>query len=143
MIVSTAVALWLADAGLGVYVASGAGGDVFVDTLPATPDAAIAVMSTGGTAVDGGQTSGWHTPSVQLLARGTKDPRVSAGRLVAVLEALPGLAHTTWTDATGSLRIAGARAIQGEPVRVGPDDNGRHRHSLNLSLDVERDAWAW
>jgi hypothetical protein len=48
------------------------------------------------------------------------------------------LAGTTWVDETGTLRIDGARAVQGEPVRVGPDEGGRHRHSLNLSLDVAR-----
>lgn len=138
MMVATAVARWLHDQGLGVYAPDGTSGDVFVDTLPSGPDEALAVMTTGGAAVAGGQQWRWATPSVQLLARGTTDPRLSHGRLQKVVDALPTLAHTTWTQDTDTLRIVGARAVQGEPVRVGPDDNGRHRHSLNLSLDVER-----
>lgn len=138
MMAATAVALWLADQGLAAYSPDGAGGDVFIDTMPTTPDAAVMVNSTGGVAVDGGQAWGWSTPTVQLLARGGPDPRVSASRLADVVAVLGSLAHTTWTDDSGTLRVAGARAIQGEPVRVGPDDNGRHRHSINLSLDVER-----
>lgn len=138
MMAATAVALWLHAHGLGVYDPAGAGGDVFIDVMPSTPGVAVMVNSTGGVAVDGGQAWGWSTPTVQLLARGGPDPRTSAQRLLDVLADLPSLASTVWTDATGSLRVTGARAVQGEPVRVGTDDNGRHRHSINLSLDVER-----
>lgn len=140
MMAATAVALWLHARGLGVYDPAGTSGDLFIDVMPSTPAEAVMVNSTGGLAVDGGQEWGWSTPTVQLLARGGADPRVSAQRLLDVLAALPTLASTVWTDDTGSLRITGARAVQGEPVRVGQDDNGRHRHSINLSLDVERAA---
>jgi hypothetical protein len=138
VMVASAVARWLHAQGLGVYQPDGSGGDVFVDTLPSAPGEAIMVTSTGGMAVDGGQEWRWSTPSVQLLARGSTDPRSSSSRLSRVAAAIVTLAGTTWVDETGTLRIDGARAVQGEPVRVGPDEGGRHRHSLNLSLDVAR-----
>jgi hypothetical protein len=131
--IGTALAEWLDANGFVDYRPSGAGGDCFIDTTPQTPDAAVVIFHTGGTAALFGEP--YDGPTVQILVRGGPDPRVSHARAQELYDALHGLAYVDLADGT---RLIAATAVQSAPVALGTDDNSRHRHVINLHLDVYR-----
>lgn len=107
------------------------GGNVFEDDLPQAPDVAAGVYHVGGDEPD--SLLEYDRPTLQITVRGDTDPQTATvlwGRLYSYLhglrnKALPG---GTW--------LVSCLAIQSAPVRVGPDENGRHRYNLNLQLEI-------
>jgi hypothetical protein len=127
------VAQHLAAAGLVSYTPAGLpAGDwpCFLDELPDRPDQAVMVRNTDG--LEPVDRMPFDMLGLQIAVRGTKDHRVSEAKAWAVFAALDGLASTTLP---GGLRVIVASAQQ-PPVRLGQDDAGRHRHSLNLLIEV-------
>lgn len=140
MNVASGVARWIGTQDLGSYSPDGVGGDLFVDTFPDQPDRAAMVTVNGGPDRPGWWGHGWTVATVQVLVRGDVDPRVSQRRASAILEAFRAAAYITLTDSDGSrCRLVGTTPRQSHPVRVGPDDNRRHLHSLNVDLMIEPD----
>lgn len=129
MIVADAVMRWLADQG---HTA------LHLDGLPTEPDEAAMVVATGGVDVSG-QVNGWTDPTVQVLVRGTGDPRDSSGRCQDIADDLQTMAGAVSDSRGGTGRVAGVELVQPHPVRVGQDDSGRHRHSINARLLLDRD----
>lgn len=130
--IGVAVALHLDALGLVDYRPDEVGGDCFVDHMPQTPDGAVAIFHTGS----GGEADfalPYDEPTVQVMVRGSGDPRVSHGRAADIYGALHGLGHTTLPD--GSLLIS-CIALQSAPIAIGQDETGRHRHTLNFALDT-------
>ncbi|MDP3983985.1 MAG: minor capsid protein [Acidimicrobiia bacterium] len=107
------------------------GGNVFVDSMPSTPDEAVMVKGSGGP--EASTKSGYALPAVQVIVRGTTDPRTGSDRADQVYAALHGLRHTTLAGGTLVIRSAG---IQSAPVSMGEDQNGRHEFSLNFQLET-------
>lgn len=122
------VATYLQAKGLGVFDPDGVGGDIFIEHLPDSPSSAIALMSTGGPE-EPGVRHPFDTRSFQVLVRGGVDPRPAKTRAEAIYNALQGLTGVTLDDGT---YVVGIGAIQPGPIRVGQDQNNRHRFSLNF-----------
>lgn len=106
-------------------------GNIFIDSMPATPDEAVAVKSFGGP--EASTKAGYAEPQIQVITRGTQDPRTGSDRADEIYAALHGLRHTTLPGGTVVIRCAG---IQSAPVSLGEDQNGRHEFSLNFQLET-------
>lgn len=124
----------LHDAGLVTFDAAGITGDLFIETMPTSPDEAVALFGYGGPESHG--TRGWDSPRVQVRVRGTPDPRVSRARCQAIYDALHGLSNVVW----GATRVTSCVSIQSSPQSMGKDDNNRHEHIVNLQLEVRNPA---
>lgn len=125
------IAQYLAARGLVTFDEQGADGDCFVGILPAVPDEAVALFPTGGDGAD--LKLAYDQPTVQVLVRGTRDPRAAADRAQAIYGALHGL-HGL--DLPGGTYVIGCWGIQSGTTHLGRDANGRHELSLNFRLEI-------
>jgi hypothetical protein len=125
------LARWLDAAGLAAYDTTGTVGDLFIETMPATPDEAIALTLYGGPEPD--SKLGYDEPSLQVRGRGGADPRVSRRRVEAIRNELHGLGPVTLPDGTLLLSCI---SIQAVPASMGVDSTGRHEHVCNFRLEV-------
>ncbi|GHJ27000.1 hypothetical protein TPA0910_14330 [Streptomyces hygroscopicus subsp. sporocinereus] len=116
--------------GLVTYDPTGRTGDLFVETMPPAPDAAVSLTLYDGPAPEARDDA--EQRRLQLRVRGGPDPRVSRDRAEALYRALHGLAGVQLPDGTW-LILAAAR---GTPAPMGADSTGRHEHVANFDLDV-------
>lgn len=124
------IARLLAAAGHGDYDPEGITGDMFIEDMPATPDAAVCLSLYSGQAPDA--RNAYDTPRLQVRVRGGPDPRISRRRINGIYSELHGLAGVELPDGTW-LVLAAAR---GTPAPMGRDSNRRHEHVVNFDLDV-------
>jgi len=120
----------LDDRGHATYDPTGTSGDLFIESMPPTPDAAVGLWL-----YDGGEQdarNAYDTVRLQVRTRGGPDPRTSRTRAQAIYSELHGLAGVELADGTWLVLAA---AI-GTPAPMGPDSNGRHEHVVNFALDV-------
>jgi hypothetical protein len=117
-------------AGHVTYDPDGTSGDLFIEDMPPTPDAAVALWLYDGPAPDA--RNAYDTPRLQVRVRGGPDPRPSRARAWAIYSELHGLAGVELADGTW-LTLAAAR---GTPAPMGRDSSGRHEHVVNFDLDV-------
>jgi hypothetical protein len=110
------------------------GGNVFEEDMPQEPDLAVAVYSAGGPAPSARR--GEDEQDVQLIFRSDPESAVAASNLwYAVFDHLHALRNATLPDGT---LIAWALVQQSAPIRLGNDENGRMRYSMNVRCDVRR-----
>lgn len=132
------VATYLASQGLGTFDTTGTSGTIFVEVLPESPDECVAVYSRAGSGSDSGLP--YDYPNVQVLVRGTQDPRGAESVAKSIYDALHGLRNISLT--VGGTWLVGCKGIQSGPVHIGRDDNGRHEYSLNFALIVKNSGRA-
>lgn len=140
MNLATAVAEHLDQLGLVDYQPSGAGGDVFIDVLPSTPDEAVSLRVYGGGEPD--PVHPYDRPRLQAWVRGTRDPRTAQDRSHAIYDALHGLSSI---ELPGGLWAVSCFA-QAQPAFVSVDENQRVRYSTNFLWEVRnptanREGW--
>ena len=116
--------------GLGTYQPNGVGGDIFIESLPSTPDVCTVLTLYGGPEPDARLP--YDEPRLQVRCRGTQDPRISRARAQAVYELLQGARRLTLPDGTYVVLV---RALQSRPASMGQDEQRRHEHSINFQLD--------
>ncbi|MBB6415836.1 minor capsid protein [Streptomyces sp. AK010] len=116
------------------YDPTGTTGDLFVETMPPAPDAAVSLALYDGAAPESRDDA--EQRRLQVRVRGGPDPRVSRNRAEALYHALHGLAGVQLPDGTW-LTLAAAR---GTPAPMGADSTGRHEHVVNFDLDVSGPA---
>lgn len=124
------VARLLAEAGHATYDPTGTSGDLFIESMPPTPDRAVGLWL-----YDGGEQDArndYDTVRLQVRTRGGPDPRPSRALCTAIYGELHGLAGVELPDGTW-LILAAAR---GTPAPMGPDSSGLHEHVVNFDLDV-------
>ena len=129
------IAQYLDAQGVGEFDADGITGNIFVETLPDTPDKCIAIYSTGGSAGNGKHP--YDNLTVQIIVRGTQDPRTAQSVAQNIYDTL----HT-FRDAafvTDGIWVVGCHGIQSGPTHIGQDENRRHEYSLNFKLRTLND----
>lgn len=116
----------LVAAGVGVFAT-----DIFIGKMPATPNAVISIIRTGG--ITPNPKFLLDRPSMQVMVRGDINGYVAAEvKAVEVKDALLGLI---------SQDVNGDRWVQvnmiGDIVNLGFDDSNRVMFSLNFGLIIE------
>jgi len=124
------LAQYLHDLGLVHYDPEGTSGDCFEETMPAEPAEAVAIFSTGG--LPASPRLGYDTVTVQIMVRGTSDPRTARERAWAIYHALHGLRYVNLPDGTEVLWIT----AQHPPEWLQTDENGRHLFAINVQLEI-------
>ncbi len=127
------IAEYLAVSGVGVFDSSGVSGDIFLFTLPESPHECIMIRATGGGAADGKIATDY--PSVQIIVRGTENPRRAEALAQSIYDLLHGF-HAASLKSGGAY-IVNCTGAQSGPVHIGQDSNRRHEFSLNFRLAVK------
>jgi hypothetical protein len=109
-----------------------AGGNIFIDDMPAG-GFAVGIYGTGGYETD--TNLPYNHGTFQVVVRGSKDPRVSRSMCDDVYQQLQGLRSTTLPDGTWVTFVI---ALQSRPIRLGPDEQGLHRHAINFRYEELR-----
>jgi hypothetical protein len=123
------IANYLATGGFGTV-----GTTIFLNTMPATPDACIAVsVYAGGPVERTHDSSGNDNPSVQIRVR-----NASAGtartKVEQIYNYLDGVSNTT----IGSTFYLGIFAINSGAIPMGKDENGRQEYTWNFAVKRKR-----
>lgn len=125
------IARHLAAQGLVVYDATGAGGDLFIESMPSAPGVAVVL-----TVYDDGREPdsrlGYDEPRMQVRVRGDADPRTSRRMCAAIRAELHGLGPITLP---GGIELILSVCLQSAPASMGVDSNGRHEHVCNFRLE--------
>lgn len=131
-----ALARYLYAESLVTFDEVGTGGNCFLNHLPAVPNVAVMIKQTGGQYLPDGKALGYDEPTLQLLVRGTKDPRTGAALAQSLYDALHGLYGVTLDPSGDPVRLIDCTSLQSAPAHIGTDENDRHLYSLNLALHV-------
>lgn len=125
------IAQLLDTTGHATYDPTGTTGDLFIESMPSAPDAAVGLwLYDGGDAPD--TLNAYDTPRLQVRVRGGPDPRVSRRRAQDIYSELHGLAGVELPDGTWLILAAACGTVGA----MGPDSAGRHEHVVNFDLDV-------
>lgn len=127
-------------AGLVAFDEAGVGGNCFVNRLPSAPHLAVMIKQTGGNFLPDGKALGYDEPTLQVLVRGTKDPRSGAALAQALYDHYHGLHAVTLDPAGEAVRLIDCSSLQSGPEHIGTDENDRHMYSLNLALHVRNET---
>jgi len=125
---------YLANKGIVSYSETGGANNVFMGRLPAEPSFAVAVNPSGG--YNASIKHAYDSPTLQILVRGTIDPRVGYEKALQIYDALHGFGGDRFI--AGGHWVIKCEGIQSEPVYLGQDDNGRHMYTLNFALEIKR-----
>ena len=134
MSIITEVMQYLANKGIVSYSETGGANNVFMGRLPAEPSSAIAINPSGGYGAS--IKHDYDSPTLQILVRGTVDPRVGYNKALQIYDALHGFGGGSFVE--GGYWIVKCEGIQSEPVYLGQDENGRHMYTLNFALEIKR-----
>ncbi|MFA7019607.1 MAG: minor capsid protein [Sphaerochaetaceae bacterium] len=134
MSVITDIIQYLSKQGIVQYSPTGGDNNIFMGRLPAEPSSAIAINPSGGYGAS--IKHDYDSPTIQILVRGTGDPRVGYDKALQIYDALHGFGGGSFVE--GGYWIVKCEGIQSEPVYLGEDDNGRHMYTLNFALEVKR-----
>ena len=108
------------------------GGNVFEDHQPADPDLSVTVYSTGGPEPQLAHTS--NEQRAQLVFRAEPEAATGATDLWwAVFHVIHGLRRVELPDGT---KLAWLIVVNGAPVSMGTDENGRMEFSMNVRAEV-------
>ena len=118
------------------YDATGVSGNLFDNTLPASPDTAVMVENTGGYPRDMRLTQ-YLEPSIRILVRGTQDPRIAKSLAYEIIEKMGTFGSDTFV--ADGIKVIKCQAVQGYPINIGRDDNERHRFSINFDLQIKKE----
>ena len=115
---------------------AGVTGNVFVATMPSTPDLAVMVHPVGG--LQQPDLTPERIPTPQVLVRSIpNDPRPGLTLAGQILDVLDGLGPTVFdADGTDEVRVVGCTAVQSAPVSIGMDSNRRHEWALNFVVSI-------
>jgi len=134
MSIITEVMQYLANKGIVSYSETGGANNVFMGRLPAEPSSAIAINPSGG--YNASIKHDYDSPTLQILVRGTVDPRTGYEKALQIYDALHGFGGDRFV--AGGHWVVKCEGIQSEPVYLGQDENGRHMYTLNFALEIKR-----
>lgn len=119
------------------YDATGTTGNIFHNTLPAEPDEAVMVESTGGFPRDMRNTD-YFMPTIRTLVRSDLDPRNGYDLAFEIIDTLGTQGNIEFISTGAEWRVVSCQAVQAFPINIGRDDTGRHMYSCNFELEVQR-----
>jgi hypothetical protein len=135
MDLSTQMALFLDDRGFGVFDENGVEGNIFINTMPAQPDEALAIFTTGGPGSD--PKNKYGRANIQVLIRTIPhDPRAGESAAVGIINALNGF-NSDYLTAGGNY-IIDSSAVQSYASNIGQDQNARFEYSQNFTIEYEK-----
>jgi hypothetical protein len=114
----------------------GVTGNVFIATMPSSPDLAVMINPVGG--IQQADLTPERIPTPQILVRSARlDPRPGLTLAGQILATLDGLGRTVLDPAgPDETDLIGCTAMQSAPVALGADDNDRHAWSLNFTCPI-------
>jgi hypothetical protein len=120
---------------LGAYEPTSASGNVFLLTLPAAPDLALAVACySGGTG--NARPGAPRSRNVQVRIRGPKgDVRIGEAKALAVYAALHGLGQRALPGGTW---VSLLWSPQDGPTWIGRDEQDRPEWTVNLRAEIDQ-----
>ena len=119
------------------YDETGITGNIFQDSLPASPDIAVMVEATGGFPRDMRNTQ-YFLPTIRVLVRSDADPRNGYNLANKVIDKLGALGSMEFVASGAEWRVVKCQATQGFPINIDRDENGRNRYSCNFDLEVQK-----
>ena len=109
------------------------GDDLYMTSLPSSPDIAAAIRPTGGPEAD--VKLKYDSPTVQVTTRSDGDPRNGYELAKDIYDVLHGFAGVL---IAGGYHVVSCYGIQSEPADIGRDENNRVRYSQNYQFEIER-----
>lgn len=132
MEMSKQLALFLQTKGFGTFNESGVGGNIFINTLPDQPDAAVGIFTTGGPGSD--RLNRYGKDALQILIRTVPyDPRVGETKARQIIESLNG--YNSGFLVNGGDYIVDVEAVQSGPSGIGKDAKNRFEYSQNFIIE--------
>lgn len=128
------LARYLAARNIGITYSNNAGGNAFIDALPVISQATgvtVGFYHVGGVESDSGHP--YQRPTLQIIVRGTIDPRTGIDMWQAIYDELHGLSNMILPNGD---HLISCIVIQSGPVRIGADETGRFRYAMNLRCEV-------
>lgn len=125
------LAQWLGENVPGLTYSEQAGGNVFVDRIPTSPDEMVAVYGSGGFEADSALP--YDSPTAQIIVRSTNNPTWALDMWDLIYRHLQGLRHEELPDGTYLLF---AIMLQSGPFPLGPDDSGRMQYTMNVRTET-------
>lgn len=124
------LARYLHDQQLGVYDPDGlvADGDIYIESMPDTPDTAICLYTRSSSSPDA--RNGIARPVIGVEVRGDSDPRTAGGLAQRIRDALHG-EHQFYFE-NGGTKILLVTAT--EPRHLRTDVTGRHVYGVDLGM---------
>lgn len=130
-VLASEIAEWIGDNITSCsFDTTGITGNVFISTMPNSPDTVVMVSEYGSI---GDDKNPFDDISVQVRVRGTRDPRVSYNIAKEIYNELHGLTNTVLiSDGTRIVKVV----AQNTPIDIGRDDNLRHEWTVNFQVEV-------
>ena len=132
MNLTSEMAQYLDNQGLGTFDEFSSSGDIYIMTMPSTPDDILCLYQRGGLTADG--KLGYDNPNIQIMVRGV-NVLTTQQRAQNVYNALQGF-HARSFVANG-IHIVNCIASQSAPNFLGKDENRRFEFSLNFILEIK------
>lgn len=117
----------------GLVYKETSGANVFVGSVPATPNRCVTIIPTGGYDADAGLP--YDRPTFQVYVRGDEDARWALATCKAVHNLLQSFRNTVLND-SDSTYLVSCLAIQSGATHIGDDDNGRVQYSMNYDVEI-------
>ena len=126
------MAEYLQSKNLGIFDEVGNTGDIFIYTMPSSPDNIIALYSRGGTQAD--SKLGYDPLSVQIMVRGVY-AIPTHDRAQNIYNTLQGFHNNTFIN--NGTWIVSCIADQSGPNFISKDENKRFEFSLNFTVEIK------
>lgn len=126
------MAQYLNDQGIGVFDETGSTGDIFIMTMPSTPDDTICLYSKGGLSADG--KLGYDQAKIEILVRGV-NVITTQQKAQSIYNKLQGF-HNNYFK-SGGFWIVNCIGDQSAPNFIGKDENRRYEFSLNFTIEIQ------
>lgn len=113
----------------GLVYSESAASNIFLDEAPTEPNRCVTLYPIGGSEADAKLP--YDPGSTQIVVR-SDDIDWAMSTWSAIYTRLHALRNTTLPDGT---YLAFALVVQAAPVRLGTDQNGRYRYSMNVRTE--------
>lgn len=109
--------------------------DIFYEYLPPSPNAVVAIFSTGGEIAS--SVLGYDSPTIQIRVRAA-NPTIAYNKAMSVYNLLVGLTNVTLTN--NGTYIVNCEALQSAPINIGKDEQSRIEYTQNYVFDIKNDT---